>query len=202
MADIVVFRGVGFEIVEAPYHPNRGSLTLQWTREMSRRHCADFKDRGQKPTLLAVHSIIFKLPLLRELALALGCIDVGRESILAALAHGHRVAVLPGGVREVAGMPEPEGPSGLVRLAHEYAIPLVPVHFGGEADLCWVWAGEPAWLRALREWLIRKTRAPFPLFFVPRVWRRPQLKTVIGEALISKETTLESFNQVFQQRTL
>jgi hypothetical protein len=156
---------------------------------------------GQKPTLLAVHSILFKLPFLRELALALGCIDVGRKSILAALAHGHRVAVLPGGVREMAGMPEPEGPSGIVRLAHEYGVPLVPVHFGGEADLCWVWTGEPAWLRALREWLIRKTRAPFPLFFVPRVWRRPSLTTVIGEALMHKEgeeMTLETFNRAFE----
>jgi 1-acyl-sn-glycerol-3-phosphate acyltransferase len=148
---------------------------------------------GQKPTLLAVHSIIFKLPVLRELALALGCIDVGRESILAALAQGYRVAVLPGGVREMAGMPESSDPPGIVRLAHEYKVPLVAVYFGGEAELCWVWAGEPAWLKHLREWLIRKTRAPFPLFFVPRVWRWPRLVTVVGEALRDED----SFNHVF-----
>jgi len=137
----------------------------------------DARRPGPKPTLLAVHSILFKIPLLRELALALGCIDVGRESILAALSHGYRVAVLPGGVREMAGMVENPGPTGLEKLAAEYGVPLVQVHFGGEADLCWVWTGEPRWLKNLREWLIRKTRAPFPLFFVPRVWRWPRLET-------------------------
>jgi 1-acyl-sn-glycerol-3-phosphate acyltransferase len=155
--------------------------------------------RAHRPTLLAVHSILFSLPGLRELALALGCIDVGRESIERALSAGYSVALLPGGVREMANLPMPKHP-GIVRLAFDDQVPLVPVYFGGEDKLCWVWpsAQEPRVLQWLREVCIRRLRLPFPLPFFPRFWDLPRLVTVVGEALCPEDyRTLEHFHVAF-----
>jgi hypothetical protein len=143
-----------------------------------------------RPVLLAVHSVLFSLPLVRDLALALGCIDVSRESIEAALAHGYSVAVLPGGVREMgaplAALPQSELP-GVVKVAWDYDMPLVPVYFGGEAQLCWVWKNEPRVVKWLRAQSFRWTRLFFPLPFCVRFWCLPALRTVMGAALRPSE---------------
>jgi 1-acyl-sn-glycerol-3-phosphate acyltransferase len=139
---------------------------------------------GRRPTLLAVHSVIFALPGLRELALTLGCIDVSRESIERALAHGFSVAVLPGGVREMGPriLPLPDRP-GLVSIAYDYDVPLIPVFFKGEEELCWVWTWEPRPVGWLRGQFISWLRIPFPLPFCPRFWNLPTLHTSMGTAL-------------------
>lgn len=139
---------------------------------------------SRRPVLLAIHSIVFSLPLCRELALLLGCIDVSRDSIEAALAHGYSVAVLPGGVREMGPpvVPLPRVP-GICKVAAEYAVPIIPVFFKGEEELFAVWAYEPFFLRWVRGWCIRHLRLPFPLFWLPRFWRRHTLRTHVGKAL-------------------
>ena len=139
--------------------------------------------RAHKPTLLAVHSAIFNVPVMREVALAFGCIDVSRDSIEAALCNGFSVAVLPGGVREMGAplLPMPELP-GVVKLAHAYNVPLVPVHFGGEQELCWVWKNEPLLIRWMRLQTYAWIGLYFPLVFCPRVWNMPTLHTRMGPA--------------------
>lgn len=140
-------------------------------------------ERPPRPrVLLAIHSVIFAIPGLREFALMLGCIDVSRASIEAALARGYSVAVLPGGVKEMGPsvVPLPDEP-GIVKLAQDYDVPLVPVWFGGEVALFWVWHGEPRWVAAARALCITRWRIPFPLFWCPRFWRVPRLRTIMGD---------------------
>jgi hypothetical protein len=131
-------------------------------------------------TRLAVRRIIFAVPILRELALAHGCIVADEESILAALGRGESVAVLPGGVHEMAGDTlDPDHVPGIVRLAASLDVPLLHVHFGGEADMCWVWRQPWAPVRWLQLACNALIGYRFPLVWFPRVWRRPRLVTVI-----------------------
>lgn len=135
--------------------------------------------------LLAVHSYWFVVPGVRELALLLGCIDVSRDSIVEALAHGFSVAVMPGGIREMGPpvVPQPATP-GVVRIAEEFQVPLVPVLFTGEPDLFWYCDPEPRPVAAARSCCIRRCRLPLPLPCFPRCcWRRPRLRAVFGTTL-------------------
>jgi len=136
-------------------------------------------------TVLVVHDWYWWVPGLRELALALGCIDRRWESIAHALAAGLSVAVLPGGVFEMGPPAVPPPPLlGLVRRAHAHGrAPLVPVVLRGEADACWVWHGEPAALRRLRAWTLTHWGVGVGALFVPRVWAWPVLAPLVGPSL-------------------
>jgi 1-acyl-sn-glycerol-3-phosphate acyltransferase len=76
----------------------------------------------------------------------------------------------------------PELP-GVVKLAHAYNVPLVPVYFGGEQDLCWVWKNEPALIRWMRLQTYGWIGLYFPLVFCPRVWNMPTLHTRMGPVI-------------------
>lgn len=146
-----------------------------------------YRPPPHRRVLLAVHSFWFTVPGVRELALLFGCIDVGYESIVNALAHGFSVAVLPGGIREMGPpvVPLPEKP-GIVKIAEELHVPIVPVFFAGEPGLFWLWHTEPQVIGECRACCIRCCRLPFPLLCFPRCcWHRPRLATVFGRALVA-----------------
>jgi len=131
---------------------------------------------AHKPVLLVVHDFYFRCPLLppplvrwlgwdrdrwsvptvglRNLMLALGCIDRRIESIAFALAQGFDVAVLPGGVLEM-GPPLFPVPRPLPILKHArapwFTSLVVPVQLRGEEDVCWVWHGEWCLIRLWRK---------------------------------------------------
>jgi hypothetical protein len=131
---------------------------------------------GHKPVLLVVHDFYFRWPLLppplvrwlgwdrdrwtvpavglRNLMLALGCIDRRPESIGWALQQEFDVAVLPGGVLEM-GPPLFPVPRPLPILRRAYAhwdtTPIVPVQLRGEEDVCWVWHNEWRIIRLVRK---------------------------------------------------
>jgi hypothetical protein len=98
------------------------------------------------------------------------------------------VALYPGGVREMgAPFRNPSTLPGIVRLAFEYKVPLVPVYCHGEKDVCWTFEPEWPWLTPVRRFFNWLIRYPFPTFFYPRLWNwftgRVHLTTVVGKAL-------------------
>lgn len=136
-------------------------------------------------TRLAVHRILLSVPLLRDLLLALGCLEASEAAIAAALRRGDSVAILPGGVHEMASPPvrPPNACPGIVRLAHAHGVPLIVVHCAGETDLCWVPEHSHPIMRRLRELTYTWLRYPFPTFALPRLWRRPRLHALIRRVL-------------------
>lgn len=155
-------------------------------------------DRRPPHTRLAVHWLLFAIPGLRELALVHGCISVDESAILAALTRGESVAVVTQGVRgmglplrEVA--PRKRVP-GVVRLAWEYAVPLVPVHFGGEAEMFWSPQTEWRVVTLLRRASMALIGYPFPVIWLPANWgrRRPQLTSRFGKPLHVRDYDTDS----------
>lgn len=144
-------------------------------------------DRRGRPVVVAAHSVVCSIPFIRELLLLpLGIIDVSEKSILNAIKNGCSVAIMPGGVREMGPplFPLPEQP-GVIRLGHEYGINVVPVHFGGEDDLFWIWHGEWRIIKWIRWMIFKIFSIPFLVFFFPRVWDWPrELVTHIGAPLL------------------
>merc|ERR1711998_353659 len=83
-----------------------------------------------------------RIPVLREICLALGCVDAGRKTASLCLDNGCSLSVVPGGEREQ--LMTQRGPverlvlkerRGFVRLALSRGVPLVPVYCFGEAQL-------------------------------------------------------------------
>ncbi|CAM9251088.1 unnamed protein product, partial [Choristocarpus tenellus] len=105
-------------------------------------------------------SILFKVPLLREISLWSHCIDAGRASAQRALENGHSVFVVPGGEHEqVMGSFGKEllyikARMGFVKLALRNDIPLVPVYVFGSSDIFWT----SNLLQGLRLGFVRRLR--------------------------------------------
>jgi hypothetical protein len=145
-------------------------------------------------TRLAVHSILFAIPVIRELLLLHGAIDVSEASIIAALARNESVAVVTGGVREMGLPVRPfqSSVSGIVRIAYNYDIPLRHVVFVGEDELMWTWQGEWRWITGIRRWLYGLIRYPFPTLFCPRRRCKP-LHTFISKEVDAPRENVEGF---------
>ncbi len=95
----------------------------------------------EKPIKIAIHSIFFKIPFVRELMEANHCIEVNEDEIRATLESGTSVVVLTGGVQEIS-QTEPgvlkvvlKKRQGVIRIAKELHVPIVPVLTFGENEL-------------------------------------------------------------------
>ena len=83
-------------------------------------------------------SILFSIPMLRELLLLMGVRDVSRPCIRKLLASEHSVAIQPGGIWEMVMCDSSQEALyyqrslGFVRLAMEYGRPLLPCYSFGE----------------------------------------------------------------------
>eukprot|EP00928_Gymnodinium_smaydae_P060096 TRINITY_DN4364_c0_g6_i1.p1 TRINITY_DN4364_c0_g6~~TRINITY_DN4364_c0_g6_i1.p1 ORF type:complete len:331 (-),score=39.12 TRINITY_DN4364_c0_g6_i1:185-1177(-) len=115
-------------------------------------------------------NILFKIPILREIALAVGAVDASRRTANKCLKEGLSLSVVPGGEREM--LLAQRGPieqlvlkkrMGFVRLALEHGVPLVPVYCFGEAQLY----HQSTFLFGLRSWLQRTVGAAIPLHYGP-----------------------------------
>ncbi|CAK9105830.1 unnamed protein product [Durusdinium trenchii] len=102
--------------------------------------------------------VLFKLPVVREIALGMGCVDAHREIAKKCLAKGLSLSVVPGGEREQLlaqrGQVEElvlKQRQGFIRLALQYGVPIVPVYVFGEAQLF----KQSRFLFGLRSWLQR-----------------------------------------------
>jgi hypothetical protein len=139
----------------------------------------------------------------RDLLLALGAVNVDRES----LAELHRelpsdraLALVIDGVDGMGPPPDPARPlrpQGFLKLAQSLGLVIVPVFFGGERELCWT----PQWLPWPLPWVRRMTRRwlrlPFPTLGVLRVWNMPKLVTVIGRPLVAQGKALAALEKEY-----
>ena len=90
---------------------------------------------------IAIHSIFFRIPLVRELCEHFGAIEATDDGIREVLKKGDSVALLTGGIREVASTSPGrmqiflKKRKGFARIAKDLGIPIVPVLTFGENEL-------------------------------------------------------------------
>jgi hypothetical protein len=112
-------------------------------------------------------TVVFAIPLVRELALWTRCIDARKSVAVQALAAGHSLLVLPGGEAEQIatehGVEEVYLATrmGFVKLAMQADVGLVPCYAFGTVDLYKVYTGV---FDKQREWLRKKTGVCVPVF--------------------------------------
>jgi len=141
-----------------------------------------FPDRD---VLALVSNVLFKLPLVREMALWTRSIDARKAVALRAFEKGHSVMVLPGGtmeqIRTKFGHEEVHLRPGFVRLALEAGAALVPCYVFGCVDL-YKTSSALFWLR---EKIRKHVGACIPLYSgsVGVLPRRVPLDVVFGEPL-------------------
>lgn len=149
---------------------------------------------------IAIHSIFFRIPLVRELCEHFGAIEATDEQIREILKNGDSVALLTGGIAELhATIPGRiriylKKRRGFARIAKELTIPVVPVLTFGENELFppleGFWTN---WVQSyLRSWF--GISIPLPTFESVKNWFRllrgplePQVKTWIGKPVLTDE---------------
>lgn len=159
-------------------------------------------DRPGTRTLLVLHDWFWWIPGLRDLMLALGCIEKSWTSIEEALARGYSVAVLPGGVFEMGPPTLPPRPVfGIVQKVYDhraYKVSLVPVALDGESQNCWIWHGEPSYMKRMRAYSQTNLRLPFPNILLPKVWNWPVHQPRVLAALNANDfSSAESMQQAY-----
>jgi len=111
-------------------------------------------------------SVVFKIPIYRELLLWLGLVDAGRKTAQAVLASGRSLYVLPGGVIEQVQTEEGKhnifaARKGFIRLAVEFGVDIVPVYCFGENDLF----STSNFLLEIRKWVCKKFYIGLPIAY-------------------------------------
>jgi len=144
------------------------------------------KAMPSREILVLAASVLFKLPLVRELCLWSRCIDASRPVAERALRRGHSLMVLPGGeleqIRTTFQKEEVCLTSvGFVKLALQANTPLVPCYVFGCVDLYKTYS----FLYGPREWLRKKFRICIPIFSgsIGVLPRRVPVQVVFGEPL-------------------
>jgi hypothetical protein len=131
---------------------------------------------GSKRPVLAVHSVFFSIPILRELFLSHNCIEASEHAIKKTLAKGESVALLVGGIEELL-LTQADSlklvlqkREGFVRIAKEMNIPLVPLVSPNENNLFTLL--ENSWIQWFQTVLYKKFHLAviFPSFQNLRSW--------------------------------
>jgi 1-acyl-sn-glycerol-3-phosphate acyltransferase len=110
-------------------------------------------------------SVLFRIPLVRELALWTGCIDARRSVAERALDKGRSIVVLPGGeaeqIRTIYGkeIVYLKQRKGFVKLAMQKGVPVIPTYVFGVNDYYYT---SPVFFGA-RQWLQRTCGICIPL---------------------------------------
>ena len=116
---------------------------------------------------LAVHSIFFRIPFLKDVAELFHCIEAKEDIIASYLKKGHSVAILVGGVQEMLyNGSQPiklivKKRKGYIRIAKSCQVPIVPMFTVGENELFpnetwWPW-------KTLSDLVFKWTHIPLPL---------------------------------------
>lgn len=96
---------------------------------------------SERPVHIAIHSIFFRIPLVRELCEYFGAIEAEEGEISEILKQGESVAILAGGIREISATTPGQMKlflkkrKGFARIAKDLGIPIVPVLTFGENEL-------------------------------------------------------------------
>lgn len=122
-------------------------------------------DEVARHTRTLAASILFRIPLLREVALWTGCVDARKSVAKQLLTSGHSLIVLPGGqeeqLRTVCGEERVyvRKRRGFVKLALQHNVPVVPVYVFGVSDHY----GTSSMALQARRWLLHATGIAWPL---------------------------------------
>jgi len=92
------------------------------------------------PTL---HSVLFKVPFLREFLLLIGCIPATKHCMERSIEKGTSIWFSPGGTKEIEFSKDVSGGetwnlkshTGYLKMAQKYKIPIVPIYSEGEQKL-------------------------------------------------------------------
>ena len=122
-------------------HPH-GLLTSSMAVHMMDTH-SPLSDTILKKGHVAVHSLLFKIPLVREVLLWAGCIPVSKQYMGYSLQQGRSIFVVPGGVKEISaskrGIEQEtwhlKKHRGFLKLAKQHSVPIVPIYIEGEQTL-------------------------------------------------------------------
>lgn len=144
-------------------HPH-GLYGLTWFIHFASR-LSTFPEK-ERP-VLAVHSIFFQVPILRELFQAHHCIEAKESEIKASLQKGTSVALLVGGIEELLCTEQDvlnlvlRKREGYARIAKEMNVNLVPLVSPGESNL--FPSTQHPLLKWIETWLYERWRLAFPL---------------------------------------
>jgi len=121
---------------------------------------------GHKTHTLAA-TVLFRIPIVREMALWTGCVDARRSVAESMLRRKQSLLVLPGGqaeqIRTVYGreIVYLKKRKGFLKLAMTHGVPVVPVYAFGASDYFYTFD----FLHDLRLWLVKAMGISIPLAF-------------------------------------
>ncbi|CAE8596908.1 unnamed protein product [Polarella glacialis] len=92
-----------------------------------------------RPWRMLAASVVFRIPLMRELSLLFGAVDASRATCERLLRDGVNVVVWPGGLDEASSADAPDEVrlrtrTGFIRLAVQHGTPVLPMFVFGELD--------------------------------------------------------------------
>lgn len=143
-------------------------------------------------------TVLFRLPVVRELALWTGCVDARRSVAEALLQRGRSLLVLPGGqaeqIRTIHGREILflQRRKGFVKLAMQHGVPVVPVYAFGVSD----YYRTSNHAHDLRLWMVKSLGISIPLAwgtFGSLVCPLPVKTTIIFGEPMSFQTKKEGF---------
>lgn len=189
-------------------HPH-GLYGLTWFMHFS----SELTSWPARRPVLAVHSIFFQIPILRELFLHHNCIEATEEQIRKTLEKGQSVALLVGGIEEL--LLTQSGSlklvikkrEGFVRIARDTKVPLIPLVSPNENDLFSLVDG--SWIQWIQERLYKHFHLalPIPSFQNLRSWMNLTLQpfskpvvTHILQPITSDGKSLEDIKSEYLQR--
>ena len=178
---------------------------------------------GSPRPFLAAHSILFTIPLIREVLESFHFIDSSEEKIKEYLKQGKSVALLVGGIEEmVYNGQQPiqlilKKRKGYARIAREVGVPIVPLFAKGENELFppptfWMWKvfssslykilglqiPMPSWI-SMKRWasLVDKPfDTPIETYVLEKIETRGKSDTTI------RKETLQRFREFFQDKEI
>lgn len=162
---------------------------------------------------IAIHSIFFSIPIVREICESFGAIEATDSEIRRILEKGESVALLTGGVHELT-QTEPgklklvlKKRRGFARVAFDLKIPIIPVLTFGENELFPPLQG--GWTSIIQQSLYKFLRVsiPLPTFASIKNWFSllkgpllPPVETWIGSPILpSKEKNVETLRETVLQ---
>merc|ERR1711924_478044 len=134
-------------------------------------------------------SVLFRLPIVRELCLWTGCVDAGRLTAMKMLGAGHSVGVIPGGEHEQLLTTFGEeivflkSRLGFIKLALRFDVPVVPCYVFGVSDLHYT----TKLLLGVRLFLVKRFGIAIPLstgsYGLPTAPLKKPVDIVVGDPI-------------------
>lgn len=174
----------------------------------------EWSDEIKRPRL-AIHSIFFKIPFIREFMKSHRCIPATEHDICQAIKEGDSVAIILGGIEELNYNKQGiiqliiKKRKGYIRIAKALSIPIIPLITIGENEL-FPCIDSPLW-KIVQDFLYKKFHISFPLPSLQSLFSwinlanlplelEPKLKTYILNPVITDNKSDKSIRQEYINR--